>query len=199
MPFLSEEEFDQLNKKIDNLEKSQARLNQVEDKYKAEIEETLEGNQVRINQIENKYEAEIKETKDKQKGLITTCVLLFLGLVISLLFGFVFTSKKAPVTKVEPQKSIIVRDTVYLEKEPIVTNNNINNTNSYYSVQLAVYGKFDAEFTSEVQKIYHNNLIYYVLGRFATNQEAENFRLILVDLKVKGAVVVKIEDGKLVD
>lgn len=177
MPFISDDELDDLNKKIDSLEESRESLDQLNDNYREDL----------------------KQKATKIRGFTAACIILSIGLIASVLFGFVFTNSKKPQST-ESQKPIIVRDTIYIEKE--LTDNNYyqeDTASSYYGVQLGVYREYDVDFTSEIQKIYDGDLIYYVFGKFNTYQEADDFRLIIKDLKVKDAVVVKVENGYIVD
>ncbi|NJB81511.1 SPOR domain-containing protein [Wenyingzhuangia aestuarii] len=94
------------------------------------------------------------------------------------------TSKEKVVTPVT-QKVV--------EKETTKVVNTVS-----YGVQIGAYKKFDAEFTSTVKKVEVNGLQHYVLGNFATVKEANNLQKILMDLGVKDAFVVKLENNKIV-
>lgn len=174
MPFLSEEEVTDLHKKIDVLEESR----------------------VSLDKLNEGYRKQIKQKETKLRGIIAALVLVSLGLIGVVLAVFVFNPKQSNQVVQQPK---IVRDTIYVEKQvfkelvPEIDTNAIT-----YGVQIGAYRKFNASFDTCVQKVVDNNTNYYVLGSFETEVEAEDLKTLLEGLKLKGAVVVKMQHGALV-
>ncbi|MGY6648964.1 SPOR domain-containing protein [Wenyingzhuangia sp. IMCC45574] len=174
MPFLSEEEVDDLQKKIDS----------------------LSANSLALEGTNKKLKEENQEKANKLRTAVAVCIILFLCLVGALVFGFGGTVN----TTVVAQEPTVIRDTIFIEKkvvektiekpvEDVVT----------YGVQIGAYKKFKVDFSSCVYRVTKGQLNFYVLGNFPTISEAKSFKKLLKDQNVKDTFIVKMKNGELVN
>lgn len=184
MPFLSEEEVDELHKKIEALEETNSGLDRTNQE---------------LNKTNQAFKEEIQQKATKLRGAVAVCIILLLCLIGAVLTGFVFKGKPVAVETKEP---IIVRDTVYIEKSVATKEiTKVAETEDVitYGVQIGAYKKFDATFSSCVHKVTRGSLNFYILGDFLTLSEAKDFKKLLLALDVEDTIIVKMKNGDLLD
>lgn len=184
MPFLSDEEVNSLNHQIDNLEQKRSQL----------------------DELNNNYLEQLKKQNAKIRALIALCIVLFLLLIAAVVWAL-FAKKtnkietvSTPVKKVLPIKKTEKDTAKQVTKEIQLANKDAEKEVMTYGVQIGAYRKFDVEFSSGIKKIKNQyGLICYVIGNFSTLEKAQEFQLILKDLKLTEAFVVKIYKGEIVE
>jgi len=177
MPFVEDDDLVALNQKIESLEEKRNRLDELNDVYLTDID----------------------KGKAKIKTYTTVAALLSLALLSTIFLLIKNFSQKQKVVDQQPK---IIRDTIVVEREAILKDPSDQEVNVYkesYGVQLGTYKEFDVNFSTTVKKILKENSYHYVLGEFLIYEEAQDFILILEDLGVKGAFIVRMEYGEIVE